>query len=168
MLITQGAVIENTNGTRILKVITDRSEGKDSGILPEEEEVMCPKKATPYNNLWENEIQYALFADGSCHIVEKYWKRKAGVWNFTWWVTEGTEGQGEASQFAEVKSIHLALDISEWEKWPVFYLYTDTWMVANALWRVFTTMEVEQQAAQRQTHLGCPIVTYVHVAYSYA
>lgn len=51
MLITQWAVIENPDGTWILEIITDRSEGKDSGILPEEEEVMCPKEATPYNKL---------------------------------------------------------------------------------------------------------------------
>ena len=38
------------------------------------------------------------------------------------------------SQFAQVKAIQLALDIAEREKWPVLYLYTDSWMVANALW----------------------------------
>ena len=38
------------------------------------------------------------------------------------------------SQFAEVKAIQLALDIAEREKWPVLYLYTDSRMVANALW----------------------------------
>ncbi|GAB0207169.1 hypothetical protein GRJ2_003182500 [Grus japonensis] len=40
----------------------------------------------------------------------------------------------ESSQFAEVKAIQLALDIAEREKWPTLYLYTDSWMVANALW----------------------------------
>ncbi|KAK4831207.1 hypothetical protein QYF61_016044 [Mycteria americana] len=34
----------------------------------------------------------------------------------------------------KVKAIQLALDIAEREKWPVLYLYTDSWMVANALW----------------------------------
>ncbi|PKU41663.1 hypothetical protein llap_8038 [Limosa lapponica baueri] len=33
-----------------------------------------------------------------------------------------------------MKAIQLALDITKWEKWPVLYLYTDSWMVANALW----------------------------------
>lgn len=47
---------------------------------------------------------------------------------------ESTEGKGELSQFAEVKVIQLALDIAEQERWPVLYLYTDCWMVANALW----------------------------------
>ncbi|KAF4798878.1 hypothetical protein TURU_059904 [Turdus rufiventris] len=28
----------------------------------------------------------------------------------------------------------MALDIAETEKWPKLYLYTDSWMVANALW----------------------------------
>jgi len=33
-----------------------------------------------------------------------------------------------------VKAIQLALDIASREKWPVLYLYTDSWMVASALW----------------------------------
>ena len=59
---------------------------------------------------------------------------KAPVWSPTRQVTETAEGEGESSQFAEVKAIQLALDIAEREKWPVLYLYTDSWMVANALW----------------------------------
>ncbi|GAB0207853.1 hypothetical protein GRJ2_003251000 [Grus japonensis] len=47
---------------------------------------------------------------------------------------KAAEGQGESSQFAEVKAIQLALDIAEREKWPTLYVYTDSWMVANALW----------------------------------
>jgi len=46
---------------------------------------------------------------------------------------ETAEGEGKLSQLAEVKAIQLALDIASREKWPVFYLYTDSWMVANAL-----------------------------------
>ena len=34
----------------------------------------------------------------------------------------------------QMKAIQLALDIAEREKWLVLYLYTDSWMVANALW----------------------------------
>ncbi|GAB0209188.1 macrophage immunometabolism regulator [Grus japonensis] len=34
----------------------------------------------------------------------------------------------------KVKAIQLALDIAEREKWLMLYLYTDSWMVANALW----------------------------------
>ncbi|KAK4819239.1 hypothetical protein QYF61_027193 [Mycteria americana] len=37
----------------------------------------------------------------------------------------------------KVKAIQLALDIAEREKWPVLYLYTDSWMVGNALWGWF-------------------------------
>ncbi|GAB0207370.1 hypothetical protein GRJ2_003202600 [Grus japonensis] len=48
-------------------------------------------------------------------------------------VTEATE-EDESSQFAEMKAIQVALEIAEREKWPVLYLYTDSWMVANALW----------------------------------
>jgi len=33
-----------------------------------------------------------------------------------------------------VKAIQLALDTASREKWPVLYLYTDSWMVVNALW----------------------------------
>ena len=28
----------------------------------------------------------------------------------------------------------MALDVAEREKWPMLYLYTDSWVVANALW----------------------------------
>ena len=44
------------------------------------------------------------------------------------------EGKGESSQFTEVKAVQLALDVAERERWPMLYLYTDSWMVANALW----------------------------------
>ncbi|GAB0205118.1 hypothetical protein GRJ2_002977400 [Grus japonensis] len=47
---------------------------------------------------------------------------------------KAAEGEGESNQFAEVKAIQLALDIAEREKWPTLYLYTDSWMVASALW----------------------------------
>ena len=30
--------------------------------------------------------------------------------------------------------MQLALNITEREKWAVLYLYTDSWMVANAFW----------------------------------
>ncbi|GAB0208306.1 hypothetical protein GRJ2_003296300 [Grus japonensis] len=82
----------------------------------------------------EDEKQYALFTDGSCRIVGKHRRWKAAVWSPTWRVAEAAEGQGESSQFAEVKAIQLALDSAEREKWPTLYLYTESWMVANALW----------------------------------
>ncbi|XP_058276310.1 uncharacterized protein LOC131378536 [Hirundo rustica] len=47
---------------------------------------------------------------------------------------QATEGEGGSSQLAELKAVQLALDIAEREKWPKLYLYTDSWMVANALW----------------------------------
>ncbi|RMC09529.1 hypothetical protein DUI87_13681 [Hirundo rustica rustica] len=49
-------------------------------------------------------------------------------------VAQATEGEGGSSQLAELKAFQLALDIAEREKWPKLYLYTDSWMVANALW----------------------------------
>ncbi|KAK4806218.1 hypothetical protein QYF61_001141 [Mycteria americana] len=82
----------------------------------------------------ENEKQYALFTDGSCLIVGKHRRWNAAVWSPTQQVVETAEGGGESSQFAEVKAIQLALDIAEREKLPLLYLYTDSWMVANALW----------------------------------
>ncbi|RMC03200.1 hypothetical protein DUI87_20394 [Hirundo rustica rustica] len=45
-----------------------------------------------------------------------------------------TEGEGGLSQLAELKAVQLVLDIAEREKWPKLYLYTDSWMVASALW----------------------------------
>jgi len=47
---------------------------------------------------------------------------------------ETAEGEAELSQFAEVKTIQLSLDIADREMWPVLNVYTDSWMVANALW----------------------------------
>ncbi|KAK4810463.1 hypothetical protein QYF61_004243 [Mycteria americana] len=135
----------------------DWPEGKDFGISPEEE-VTRAEEAPLYNKLPENEKQYALFTDRACRIVGKHRRWKAAVWSPIRQDVETAEGEGESSQFAEVKAIQLALDIAEREKWPVLYLYTDSWMVANALVRVVTAMEAEQLAVQRQTHLGCHIV----------
>ncbi|KAJ7395243.1 hypothetical protein BTVI_157135 [Pitangus sulphuratus] len=46
-----------------------------------------------------------------------------------WRVTEAIiERQGGSSQFAEQKSIQLALDITEQEKRTMLYLYTDSWV----------------------------------------
>jgi len=56
---------------------------------------------------------------------------ESAMWGPTWWAVEATEGKGESSQFAEEKAVQLALDIAEWEKWPIHY--TDSWMVAIAL-----------------------------------
>ncbi|RMC20657.1 hypothetical protein DUI87_01509 [Hirundo rustica rustica] len=55
-------------------------------------------------------------------------------WSLWQKVTKATEGDGESSQPAELKAIQLALDIAKREKRPKLYLYTDSWMVANALW----------------------------------
>lgn len=46
-------------------------------------------------------------------------------------VVEASEGEDESSQFAELKTIQLALQIAELTKRPV---YTDSWVVANTLW----------------------------------
>ncbi|GAB0208067.1 ribonuclease H-like [Grus japonensis] len=150
-LITQRARIGSPNRPGILEVITDWPEGKDFGMSPEEEvitdwpegkdfgmspeeEVTNTEEAPAYNKLPEDEKQYTLFTDGSCRTVGKHQRWKAAVWSPTWQVAEAAEGQGELSQFAEVKAIQLALAIAEREKWPMLYLYTDSWMVANALW----------------------------------
>ncbi|XP_064309328.1 ribonuclease H-like [Phalacrocorax carbo] len=74
-----------------------------------------------------------MFTDGSCRLVGKHQRWKAAVWSPVQ-IAETAEGEGELSQFAEVKAIQLALDIAEWEKWPMLYLYTDSWIVANTLW----------------------------------
>ncbi|GAB0209821.1 hypothetical protein GRJ2_003447800 [Grus japonensis] len=132
-LITQRARIGNPNRPGILEVITDWPEGKDFGMSPEEE-VTRAEEAPPYNKLPEDEKPYALFTDGSCRIMGKHQRWKAAVWSPTGRVAEAAEGEGESSQFAEVKAIQLALGIAEREKWPTLYLYTDSRMVANALW----------------------------------
>ncbi|GAB0206566.1 hypothetical protein GRJ2_003122200 [Grus japonensis] len=119
ILLQAGFAIKRRNPNRpgILEVITDWPEGKDFGMSPEEE-VTCAEEAPLYNKLTEDEKPYALFSDGSCRIVGKHRRWKAAVWSPTRRVTEAAEGQGESSQFAEVKAIQLALDIAEREKWP--------------------------------------------------
>ncbi|GAB0209282.1 hypothetical protein GRJ2_003393900 [Grus japonensis] len=67
-------------------------------------------------------------------------------------IAEAAEGEGESSQFAEVKAIQLALDIAEREKWPMLYLYIDSWMVANALWGW-----LQQWKRSNWQHRGKPI-----------
>ncbi|GAB0206633.1 hypothetical protein GRJ2_003128900 [Grus japonensis] len=150
-LITQRAQIGSPNHPGILEVITDWPEGKDFGMSPEEE-VTHAEEAPPYNKLPENEKPYALFTDGSCCIVGKHRRWKAAVWSPTRRVAEAAEGQGESSQFAEVKAIQLALDIAEREKWPMLYLCTDSWMVANALWGW-----LQQWKQSNWQHRGKPI-----------
>ncbi|GAB0210025.1 hypothetical protein GRJ2_003468300 [Grus japonensis] len=113
-LITQWTQIGSPNRPGILEVITDWPEGKDFGMSPEEE-VTSAEEAPLYNKLPENEKQYALFTDGSCRIVGKHRRWKAAVWSPIQRVAEADEGEGESSQFAEVKAIQLALDIAERE-----------------------------------------------------
>jgi len=109
----------------------DWPEGKKFGTSPAEE-VSRAKEAPPYNELPENEKKFALYTDGSCLIVWKHRRWKSALRSPTRQVAEATEGKAESSQFAEVKAAQLALDIAEWERWPM--LYTDSWMVANTLW----------------------------------
>ncbi|GAB0185886.1 mitochondrial enolase superfamily member 1 [Grus japonensis] len=99
----------------------------------DEEEVTRAEETPLYNKLPENKKKYALFTDGCCHIVGKHWRWKAALWSPIRQVTEAAEGEGELSQFAEVKAIQLALDIAEREKWLMLYLYTASWTVANTL-----------------------------------
>ncbi|RMC09970.1 hypothetical protein DUI87_12760 [Hirundo rustica rustica] len=133
---SERACIGNPNRPGILEIITNWPEGETFGLSSEEEEeqVTHAEEAPPYNELLETETQYALFTDGSCRVVGANWKWKAAVWSPTRRVAQATEGHGGSSQVAELKAIQLALDIAEREKWPRLYLYTDSWMVANALW----------------------------------
>ncbi|KAJ7425676.1 hypothetical protein BTVI_02300 [Pitangus sulphuratus] len=126
----------NPNCPGILEIITNWPEGESFGLSSEEEEgqVTRAEEAPPYNQLPEDEKQYALFTDGSCCIVGTNRKWKAAVWSPTQRVAKVTKGQGGSSQVAELKAVQLALDIAEREKWPRLCLYTDSWMVANALW----------------------------------
>ncbi|RMC12269.1 hypothetical protein DUI87_09781 [Hirundo rustica rustica] len=135
-LITQCIRTGNPNRPGILEIITNWPEGETFGLSSEEEEeqVTRAEEAPPYNELPETERQYALFTGGSCRIVGAYRKWKAAVWNPMRRVAQATERQGGSRQIAELKAIQLALDIAEQEKWPRLYLYTDSWMVANALW----------------------------------
>ncbi|XP_029820605.1 uncharacterized protein LOC115307985 [Manacus vitellinus] len=135
-LITQRTRIGNPNRPGILEIITNWPEGESFGLSSEEEEekVTRAEEAPPYDKLPADERRYVLFTDGSCRIVGTNRKWKAAVWSPTRRVAEATEGQGGSSQFAELKAVQLALDIAEREKWPRLYLYTDSWMVANALW----------------------------------
>ncbi|XP_071889075.1 uncharacterized protein [Anas platyrhynchos] len=132
VLITQQARMGKPNRPVILEEIIDWPEGRDFRVPTEE--VNRAEEAPPYNELPEDRKRYALFTDGSCCVVGSHWKWKAAVWSPTRRIVEAMEGEGESSQYAEVKAIQLALEIAKREKWPVLYLYTDSWMVANALW----------------------------------
>ncbi|GAB0206584.1 hypothetical protein GRJ2_003124000 [Grus japonensis] len=85
--------------------------------------------------------------EGGCGLWEAH--VGASSWPDRWTRAERSPRQGRFAgrtcdfvgdptleQFApeEVKAIQLALDIAEREKWPTLYLYTNSWMVANALW----------------------------------
>ncbi|RMC20150.1 hypothetical protein DUI87_00996 [Hirundo rustica rustica] len=135
-LITQRARIGNPNRPGILEIITNWPEGENFGLTDEEEQeqVTRAEEGPPYNQLPAEETRYALFTDGSCRIVGMNRKWKAAVWSPTRQVAQATEGEVGSSQLAELKAVQLALDIAEREKWPKLYLYTDSWMVANALW----------------------------------
>ncbi|GAB0195727.1 C-factor-like [Grus japonensis] len=58
----------NPNCPGILEVIMDWPEGKDFGMLPEEE-VTPHQEAPAYDKVPENEKPYTLFTDGSCRMV---------------------------------------------------------------------------------------------------
>ncbi|RMC21537.1 hypothetical protein DUI87_02403 [Hirundo rustica rustica] len=78
------------------------------------------------------DVKNMLYSAAGSHGANQKWK--AAVWSPTRQAAQATKGQGGSSQVAELKAIQLALDIAEQEKWPRLYLYTDLWMVANALW----------------------------------
>ncbi|GAB0207417.1 mitochondrial enolase superfamily member 1 [Grus japonensis] len=107
---------------------------------------------SPPANKKETQAFLGLVGFWRMHIPGNHRKWKAAVWSPTRQVVEATEGEGESSQFAEVKAIQLALEIAEREKWPVLYLYTDSWMVANALWEW-----LQQWKKTNWQHRGKPI-----------
>ncbi|RMC05566.1 hypothetical protein DUI87_18763 [Hirundo rustica rustica] len=128
-LITQCAHTGNPNCAGILEIITSCTEEENFGVRDEEEQeqVTHAEEAPPYNQQPAEETRYALFTDGSCHIVGMNQKWKAAVWSSTPQGAQATEGEGGSSQFAELKAVELALDIAEKEKWPKLYLFTDLW-----------------------------------------
>ncbi|KAK4828473.1 LOW QUALITY PROTEIN: hypothetical protein QYF61_026698 [Mycteria americana] len=145
-LITKCAQVGNPNHPGILEVITDWPEGKDFRISLEEE-VTRAEETSLYNKLSENEKQYTLFTGGRWKAAARSPIRQ---------IVETAGGEVELSQFAEVKAIQLALDIADWGRWPVLCLYTDSWMVANALWRWL------QQCKQNNWQCrGKPILHYI-------
>ncbi|PKU34777.1 thrombospondin-4- hypothetical protein [Limosa lapponica baueri] len=77
-LITQRTRIGNSNRPGIIELITNWPKGKDSRIPPEEV-VTRAVEAPPYNEFSDNEKEYALFTDGSCHIGGKHRKWKAAL-----------------------------------------------------------------------------------------
>ncbi|RMC05661.1 hypothetical protein DUI87_17746 [Hirundo rustica rustica] len=134
-LITQRAHMGKLNRPGILEIITNWPKGENFGLTDEEQEqVTRAEEAPPYNQLTAEQMHYALFTDGSCRIVGMNRKWKAAMWSPSRQVAEATEGEGGSSELAELKAVQLALDVAEREGWPRLYLYTDSWMVANALW----------------------------------
>lgn len=80
----------------------DWPEGTVFGALLED--VGCAQEAPPHNVLPEDERHYALFTDGSC-VVGNHQKQNAAMWSATQQVVEDIEGEGESSQFAELKAV---------------------------------------------------------------
>lgn len=104
--------MRNPGHSGILEVIMSWPEGKNFGMSPEED-VAHADNAPLYNKSAECEKRYALFTAGSCHHVGRHQIWKASVWSPLLQATETTKGEGELSQFAEVKAIKLALDAVE-------------------------------------------------------
>lgn len=110
MLITQQAQVTNTNHPWILEI----KEAKHFGLPSSEQDkkVPCTEEALPYNQLPEKGKQHALITDSSCHIMGINQNWEAAIWITTWQVAEATARQIGSSQFAELKAIQMALDIT--------------------------------------------------------
>ncbi|TRZ18876.1 hypothetical protein HGM15179_008233 [Zosterops borbonicus] len=81
------------------------------------------------------DVRNVLYSTARNNGMNQKWKAANGaIWSPTREVTQTTEEEGGWSQLAELEAVQLALDIAEREKWPKLYLYTELWMVANALW----------------------------------
>lgn len=106
------------------------------------EDITQDKGAAPYKKLPENEKQHALLVGPLVGPVLLWQSIRGGRLLYgVLHIVETAEGEGELSQIAEVTTIQLSLDITEWEKWMVLYLYTDSWTVANAMWRCLEQWE---------------------------
>lgn len=54
-------------------------EARNFESLPEK--VTCTEEELPYNKLAGNKRDYALFTDGSCHVVGNDQRWKASLWS---------------------------------------------------------------------------------------
>ncbi|KAK4809953.1 hypothetical protein QYF61_002910 [Mycteria americana] len=106
-LITKWARIAKSNHPGILEVLMDWPEGKDFRISPEEE--VTRAEEAPLKASEMEVLLYGVLYDKLQKLLKEMVNR------------------------ANLQKLRPS-NIAEREKWPVLYLYTDSWMVANARW----------------------------------